>query len=152
MPGVADPPDDDLAPNRPGETLRARLDGSAAAGASGRARLLIARLLGRRPVEDVWRRALAAEQCVGAALEGDRITCEAGRTTLANATRSPAVSLLWPPNEPGGYSLIVDGEATCDGDTVAIAPTRAVLHRPGPSPDPQSSCTADCIPITAPSR
>ncbi|MFE5872417.1 nuclease-related domain-containing protein [Streptomyces roseifaciens] len=64
------PPDDDLAPNRPGETLRARLDGSAAAGASGRARLLVARLLGRRPVEDAWRRALAAEQCVGAALEG----------------------------------------------------------------------------------
>ncbi|WP_449476079.1 nuclease-related domain-containing protein [Streptomyces abikoensis] len=64
------PPDDDLAPNRPGETLRARLDGSGAAGASGRARLALARLLGRRPVEDAWRRALAAEQCVGAALEG----------------------------------------------------------------------------------
>ncbi len=64
------PPDDDLAPNRPGETLRARLDGCGAAGASGRARLVLARLLGRRPVEDAWRRALAAEQCVGAALEG----------------------------------------------------------------------------------
>ncbi len=64
------PPDDDLAPNRPGETLRARLDGSGAAGPSGRARLALARLLGRRPVEDAWRRTLAAEQCVGAALEG----------------------------------------------------------------------------------
>ncbi|WP_179083126.1 nuclease-related domain-containing protein [Streptomyces rectiverticillatus] len=64
------PPDDDLAPNRPGETLRARLDGSAAAGAPGRVRLVLARLLGRRPVEDAWRRALAAEQCVGAVLEG----------------------------------------------------------------------------------
>lgn len=60
------PPDDDLAPNRPGETLRARLDASRA----GRVRLAIARLLGRRPVEDSWRRALAAEQLVGAELEG----------------------------------------------------------------------------------
>ncbi|MBT2382331.1 nuclease-related domain-containing protein [Streptomyces sp. ISL-11] len=59
------PPDDDLAPNRPGETLRARLDASG----TGRAALVLARLLGRRPVEDVWRRALAAEQAVGAALE-----------------------------------------------------------------------------------
>ncbi|KAB7843585.1 nuclease-related domain-containing protein [Streptomyces mobaraensis] len=60
------PPDDDLAPNRPGETLRARLDASRA----GRGTLLLARLLGRRPAEDRWRRALAAEQQVGAALDG----------------------------------------------------------------------------------
>ncbi|MEU4209297.1 nuclease-related domain-containing protein [Streptomyces sp. NPDC026206] len=60
------PPDDDLAPNRPGETLRARLDMSR----NGRFALMLARLLGRRPVEDRWRGALAAEQLVGAALDG----------------------------------------------------------------------------------
>ncbi|GAA0467653.1 hypothetical protein GCM10009544_32360 [Streptomyces stramineus] len=59
------PPDDDLAPNRPGETLRARLETSGA----GRAGLALARLLRRHPVEDAWRRALEAEQRVGAALE-----------------------------------------------------------------------------------
>lgn len=59
------PPDDDLAPNRPGETLRARLDASGTGGLG----LVLARLLGRRPVEDVWRRVLTAEQRVGAALE-----------------------------------------------------------------------------------
>ncbi|WP_372410275.1 nuclease-related domain-containing protein [Streptomyces luteireticuli] len=58
-------PDDDLAPNRPGETLRAGLDASR----TGRWSLFLARLLGRHPVEDAWRRALAAEQLVGAALE-----------------------------------------------------------------------------------
>ncbi|WP_344960743.1 hypothetical protein [Streptomyces thioluteus] len=58
-------PDDDLAPNRPGETLRAGLDASR----TGRWSLLFARLLGRRPVEDAWRRALAAEKFVGAVLE-----------------------------------------------------------------------------------
>ncbi|MFI9201875.1 nuclease-related domain-containing protein [Streptomyces sp. NPDC053048] len=60
------PPDDDLAPNRPGETLRARLEASRA----GRVGLALARLLGRRPVEDDWRRALAAEQLVGTELDG----------------------------------------------------------------------------------
>ncbi|WP_181138649.1 nuclease-related domain-containing protein [Streptomyces sp. Ru73] len=59
------PPDDDLAPNRPGETLRTflaehPLDGFALFGA---------RLLGRRPVQDDWRRRLAAECEVGAELE-----------------------------------------------------------------------------------
>ncbi|MEU7041637.1 nuclease-related domain-containing protein [Streptomyces varsoviensis] len=58
-------PDDDLAPNRPGEALRARLDASRA----GPGRLLAARLLGRRPREDAWRRSLEGEQYVGSALE-----------------------------------------------------------------------------------
>ncbi|GHF25150.1 hypothetical protein GCM10010218_02280 [Streptomyces mashuensis] len=60
------PPDDDLAPNRPGETLRVRLDTSR----TGRLGLVLARLLGRRPVEDAWRRSLAAERLVGAELDG----------------------------------------------------------------------------------
>ncbi|MDT0450101.1 nuclease-related domain-containing protein [Streptomyces hesseae] len=59
------PPDDDLAPNRPGETLRARLEASR----TGRVGLVLARLLGRRPVEDAWRRELAVQQLVGSALE-----------------------------------------------------------------------------------
>ncbi|MFI9719977.1 nuclease-related domain-containing protein [Streptomyces sp. NPDC052396] len=59
------PPDDDLAPNRPGEALRVRLD----AAPRSRNALFLARLLGRRPAEDHWRRLLAAEQQVGTALE-----------------------------------------------------------------------------------
>jgi hypothetical protein len=63
------------------------------------------------------------------------------------------VSLLWPPADPGGYSLIVDGTATTsmgDDDTtlLAVAPTKAVLHRRGPAPtDASSACGSDCIPI-----
>ncbi|MFI8993762.1 nuclease-related domain-containing protein [Streptomyces sp. NPDC053542] len=59
------PPDDDLAPNRPGEVLRTHL---AAHPLDGPA-LFAARLLGRRPVQDEWRRRLAAECAVGAELE-----------------------------------------------------------------------------------
>jgi hypothetical protein len=62
------------------------------------------------------------------------------------------VSLLWPPPKPGGYSLIIDGAASTvnsHGVTLlAVAPTKAVLHRRGAAtPDNGSSCGSDCIPI-----
>jgi hypothetical protein len=64
---------------------------------------------------------------------GDReIACDAGKSSCANATARPNVSLLWPPADPADYSLIVDGTATVDGSSVKITPTRAVRHRPAP--------------------
>ncbi|MEU7202640.1 nuclease-related domain-containing protein [Streptomyces sp. NPDC045470] len=59
------PPDDDLAPNRPGEALRVRL----AEQPRARAALWCARLLGRRPPQDAWYRQLLGEQAVGTALD-----------------------------------------------------------------------------------
>jgi hypothetical protein len=69
------------------------------------------------------------------------ITCEAGNRSCANATARPNVSLLWPPAQPGDYSLIVDGNAAVDGSTVVITPERAVRHRPAPGGG------SDCAPI-----
>jgi hypothetical protein len=44
------------------------------------------------------------------------------------------VALLWPPNERGQFSLIVDADVTsADEGEVRLRPTRAVLHRPAPS-------------------
>ena len=61
------------------------------------------------------------------------------------------VSLLWPPAETGGYSLIVDGVAdacwVADEMMLMIDPTRAVLHRAGRASDPGSSCSSDCVSI-----
>lgn len=62
------------------------------------------------------------------------------------------VTLLWPPPMPGGYSLIVDGLASTlkhEGDEilVAVAPTRAVLHRPGRAAVAGSACGSDCVQI-----
>jgi hypothetical protein len=65
-------------------------------------------------------------------IDGDTITCEAGRHSCENAVARPNVSLLWPPVDPGDYSLIVDGTATVDGSLVQIRATRAVRHRPAP--------------------
>ena len=73
----------------------------------------------------------------------DAIACDVGRTSCANASARPNVSLVWPPATVGDYSLIVDGEASVDGSVVRITPTRAVRHRPAPGGG------NDCAPVTA---
>lgn len=58
-----------------------------------------------------------------------------GRGTASNATSRPNVTLLFPGNSGQEYSLIVDGDATVDGDRMSVRPTWAVLHRPALGPD-----------------
>jgi hypothetical protein len=91
---------------------------------------------------------------VTVAWSGDTLVASVGKRTAANAGRSGSVSLLWPPYEAGGYSLIVDGEATAsggddggEGQSVAVHPTRAVLHRSQPDTNAGSSYSADCVRI-----
>jgi hypothetical protein len=87
--------------------------------------------------------------------EAGALVADAGRSSVANAGERPDVALLWPPAEPGDYSLIVDGSATTspnpsgDGGRVRIAVTRAVLHRPatGDVGGASATCTADCVPL-----
>jgi hypothetical protein len=78
---------------------------------------------------------------------GDLVVNGLGRRTRQNALARPAVGLLWPPQSAADYSLIVDGQAVVTGDSLRITPTRAVLHRPAPSPEPHVSgvCGADCV-------
>jgi Pyridoxamine 5'-phosphate oxidase len=75
---------------------------------------------------------------------------EAGRGTLRNARERPAITLCYPPREPDGYSLIVDGTATVTGDdSLELAPTGAVLHRPasGAGAGSVTGCSNDCAPV-----
>ena len=58
-----------------------------------------------------------------------------GRHSVGNATARPIVTLVWPPTEVGGYSLIVDGTATVGDGELTVAPTKAILHRPAPGED-----------------
>ncbi len=56
-----------------------------------------------------------------------------GRSTLANITARPDVTMVFPHLEAGEYSLILDGVAVADtnfGDDVVFTPSFAVLHRP----------------------
>lgn len=84
-----------------------------------------------------------------------------GRRTRANLAARPEVTLVWPPTEPDGFSLIVDGTGVLDdggpgdggdgADMVAVAASRAVLHRPAPAAEPApGACEADCVEITLP--
>lgn len=66
---------------------------------------------------------------VSVSWDGDVLVAGVGRRSASNVSARPDVSLLWAPVEDGGFSLIVDGAASVDGETVAVRPARAVLHR-----------------------
>ncbi|WP_349898701.1 hypothetical protein [Parafrigoribacterium soli] len=83
------------------------------------------------------------------ALSADRLVVPAPSSRVQkNTSQRPKVSLVWPPAQPDGYSLIVDGAAQFDGDVLAVIPSRAILHRPEVlTPPDGDSCVADCIEI-----
>lgn len=58
-------------------------------------------------------------------------------TTGRNAADHPDVTLVWPPRDPSGYTLIVDGHSDLTDDGMHVQPTRAVLHR----------MPNDCVPL-----
>jgi hypothetical protein len=97
---------------------------------------------------------------------GAALVMSAGRSSVRNAGARPGVSLLWPPADAGGYSLIVDGEAVAepnpagDGGQVTVAVSRAVLHRPSSGAGAEAvtaasaagdadatACSSDCVPL-----
>ncbi len=53
-----------------------------------------------------------------------------GRGSLRNAGTRAAVTLLFPPLEVPGYTLLVDGTAEVAGDDLHVRPVGAVLHKP----------------------
>jgi hypothetical protein len=76
--------------------------------------------------------------------EGDRMVMDVGRGTARNAGERPEVTLCYPPVDPDGYSLIVDGAAEVDADgRVVFDPSGAVLHRPAPPGVEGSGCGND---------
>lgn len=84
-------------------------------------------------------------------VDGELLIHDPGSRTRSNALARPTVSLVWPPTDVDEYSLIVDGAAGQGSDGLRIAPTRAVLHRPAPSPDGSGPCGSDCREISTPS-
>lgn len=74
-----------------------------------------------------------------------------GKHSVGNATARPGVTLVWPPVEDGGYSLIVDGTATVGDSELTVIPTKAILHRPAPGADGKrvgSDCQDAGLPVT----
>jgi hypothetical protein len=85
-----------------------------------------------------------------AVTDGVLVVTSPGKGTLANLAGHTAVTLVFPPPAPRGFTLLVDGTAEVAGDDVRVAPTGAVLHRPAshadgpPAPD---GCGHDCAPV-----
>ena len=76
-----------------------------------------------------------------------------GRGTLRNLAENTAVTVVFPPRERHGYTLLVDGMGAVDGEDVVVTATAAVLHRPAAHADgplPPDGCGADCAPVGGP--
>ena len=89
---------------------------------------------------------------LSASWAGDELAMAPGNSSLANAAARPLVSLLWPPFEAGGYSLIVDAvvTSTSSGDEpncLTLRPTTAVLHRSAAAVTESGDCGSDCVPV-----
>ena len=82
-----------------------------------------------------------------------RIVAGAGRTTCRHVAGGRPVSMMWPPVDQGGYTLIADGTAEIVGEDdeaeIHITPTWAVLHRRArpDSPPSATGCGDDCVPM-----
>ena len=94
-----------------------------------------------------------AAQVAPRLVDGVVVVAEPGSTARRVVGDRPAVSLLLPPREPDGYTLIVDGEAALDQDgAVRVRPSHAVLHRASSVTDQapgghDSACGNDCRPV-----
>ena len=74
-------------------------------------------------------------QATVATISKNRVAVTAGGSASRNAKARPAVTMLWPPVDDGGFSLIADGVAEVEDPgpsaTVEVVVTSAVLHRRG---------------------
>jgi len=69
-----------------------------------------------------------------------------GNSTRGNLAQHDCVTLVWPPREPGGYTLIVDGRGEPTDSTLKIVPSRAVLHRRAAAGAvTKPGCKDDCV-------
>jgi hypothetical protein len=90
---------------------------------------------------------------------GVLVVLRPGKGTVRNLAGNPAVTLVFPPRQEKGFSLLVDGSATVEGEDVRVTPATAVLHRPmihsdGPAAPPSAgeqtdSCGNDCAPVVS---
>lgn len=72
-----------------------------------------------------------------------------GKHTRGNVSLHGDITLVWPPRQEGGYTLIVDGRGSLTEDALSVEPTRAVLHRSAMPDSPATSPDGlhDCVPL-----
>lgn len=85
------------------------------------------------------------------AADGVLVVTSASAGSAANVAANAKVTVLCPPREPNGFSLIIDGTASRSGTGFVVAPTNAILHRPAAHADNLSdtaTCENDCQHLT----
>lgn len=85
--------------------------------------------------------------CADVSLSDGVFHAPRSKSTAANVGSNPTVTLLFPPTEHHGFSLIVDGTAQDTGEELIVTPTSAVLHRPAAHSDgpiAPGGCENDC--------
>lgn len=84
-----------------------------------------------------------------------KVVLPPSKGSARNLATNPAATLVFPPMQAKGYTLLVDGTAEGDEQSIRFTPHSAVLHRPashadGPPPPAgageQSGCESDCRP------
>jgi len=60
---------------------------------------------------------------------GPLVVATPGAGSLRNVAANASVTLLFPPSDSGGLTLLVDGTAVVEGDDVRVTPAHAILHR-----------------------
>jgi hypothetical protein len=58
------------------------------------------------------------------------LRCVTGRSAREHVALHPSVTMVFPPHDGTGFSLIVDGVAELHTESIEVRPTWAVLHRP----------------------
>lgn len=86
---------------------------------------------------------------VSVAQDGKCLTCALSKSAARNIDDQPNVSLLWPPLEKGGYSIVINARAAKTeadyGPVARLELTKAVFHRPGTRTEPgEGPCPSDC--------
>ena len=79
------------------------------------------------------------------------LRCPLSRGSARNLEAQPVATLLFPPAEPRGHTLLVDGTAAAGDDGITFTPESAVLHRPADhadGPPAPGGCGNDCAPVT----
>ena len=78
---------------------------------------------------------------------GGSFRCTPGGGTLRNLAESGPVTLVFPPAEPGGHSMLIDGtgrvmdDESGTADLLEVSFRGGVLHRPAPTvPGDQARC------------
>lgn len=88
---------------------------------------------------------------ITASVEDDLVVIPTSSNGSArNLAANPTATLLFPPPQPRGYTLIIDGTAVAADEGFRLEPLRAVLHRPAAHSDTgahthNEACGHDCM-------